>query len=481
MKRQASIKNTASNAEVLPSRRKFLQVAAAAAAFTVVPRQVLGGPGQVAPNSKLTIAGVGLGGQGTQNIMAMIEYPEVQVVAVCDANRESTGYLSWNWTQGKDLRLCGREPARRAIDEFYAKKNPSGQQRGCRAYADYRELLEKEDVDGVMVATPDHTHAVISMAVLKRKKHLYCEKPLANTARETRLVTEAARQAGVATQLGNMGQAEESARVVQEILADGAIGAVREVNIWTPARFWEFPDWDGRPKTTPAVPEGLDWNLWLGPAPERPYHPAYHPWCWRNWRDFGTGLLGDLGCHKMSTVFKALQLGSPVSVEGSCTKVSPETWPLGEIVHFNFPARGKLPPVTIHWHDGGLQPPRPEGIDPEERVPDVLYIGEKGVLSGTRLRLLPDEKFKDYKHPAKTLPRSPGHYREWVEACLGGKPAGSNLPNHAGLLSEACMLGNIAARLQKKLLWDGAKFEFANDKEANKLLHREYRQGWSLT
>ncbi len=464
--------------ETISSRRRFLQLTATAVAFTVVPRHVLGGAGRIAPSEKITLAGIGVGGQGTQNMAAFQPIPEVQIVSVCDVNREGGGYLSWNWSEGREGQTCGREPARRAIDDYYGKQQRSGQYRGCRAYADYRELLEKEDVDAVMIATPDHTHAVITMAALKRGKHVYCEKPLTWSVSEARQIAEAARRAKVATQCGNQGQASESDRVTREMIADGAIGAVREVQVTYGVRFWSWPTWEGRPPDAPPVPDGLDWDLWLGPAPYRPYHPAYHPWSWRNWRDFGTGLLGDLGLHKLSTVFKALNLGHPISVEASATKPSPETYPLGEIVRFEFPARGSMPPVTINWYDGGLKPPRPPELEDDEPMRDTLYIGDKGKLMGDRL--VPESRMETYKRPPKSLPRSPGQMEEWIAAIRGGPPAGSNFTDHSGLVTEVCLLGNIAVRSQKKLLWDGVKMEFTNDKAANQMLRREYRQGWTL-
>ncbi|MBN2505540.1 MAG: Gfo/Idh/MocA family oxidoreductase [Verrucomicrobia bacterium] len=460
------------------SRRIFLQRTAAAAAFSIVPRRVLGGAGHVAPSAKTTLAGIGVGGQGLQNLVAFQRLPDIQVVAVCDVNRGSGGYISWNWSEGRDAQQCGREPARRLMDATQAKLQRSGQYRACRAYADYRDLLAREDVDAVMIATPDHTHAVITMAALNRGKHVYCEKPLTWSVAEARQVAETARRAGVATQCGNQGQSSESARRVREMIADGAIGAVRDVQVWSPARFWSWPPWEGRPPETPPVPEGLDWDLWLGPAPVRPYHPAYHPWTWRNWLDFGTGLLGDLGLHKLSTVFKALNLAHPVSVEASATKLSDETFPLGEIVRYEFPARGAMPPVTLTWYDGGLKPPRPAELDPDDPMRDVLYLGDRGKLMGERL--LPESRMETYTRPPKTLPRSPGQYEEFVAACRGGAPAGSNFPDHSGLLTEVCLLGNIAVRAQKKLLWDGETMAFTNDAAATRMLHRTYRAGWTL-
>jgi predicted dehydrogenase len=460
------------------SRRRFLRAAAAAGSLAIVPRHVLGGTGHVPPSEKTTLAGIGLGGQGSQDITSLMQYPEVQVVAVCDVNREGGGYQSWNWTQGKEQRTAGREPARRAVEDFYAKEKGLGQYRGCRGYSDYRELLAKEKVDAVMVATPDHSHAVITMAALKLGKHVFCEKPLAWSVEETRLVTETARKAGVATQLGNHGQASEEARLVREFIADGAIGAVHAVQVWSPARFWALPPFAGRPAETPPVPQGFAWDLWLGPAPGRPYHPAYCPWTWRNWWDFGTGLLGDLGCHKMSTVFKALRLGHPTSVEACSTVTDGEIYPAGVTARFEFPARGDMPPVRIEWYDGGLRPPVPKELEPGRAMDDVTYFGEKGVLMGHRL--IPETRMQAYGRPPKKLPRSPGHYKEFVDACRGGEAAGSNFVDHGGLLSEVCMLGNVALRAGKKLAWDGPNMKVTNNEAANRLLRREYRQGWTL-
>jgi len=458
------------------SRRAF--ISGGAAAFTVLPRHVLGVDGKVGPNSKTTLACIGMGGQGMQNLEAFLQFDEIQAVAVCDVNRESDGYLSTNWSLGKESRVCGREPARRAADKHYAAQTGSGQYKGCRAYVDYRELLEKEDVDAVMIATPDHAHALIALDVLRRRKHLYCEKPLAWSVEETRRVTEAARVAGVATQLGNHGQASTEARVTRELIAAGAIGPVREVQVIFGPRFWRHSLYEAIPSEQSPVPEGLDWNLWLGPVPERPYHPDYHPWHWRNWWDFGTGLLGDLGCHMMSTVFKALNLGHPVSVEASSTKLNPATYPLGVMARFEFPARGDMPPVTISWYDGGLKPPRPAELEPGRGHGGVIYIGDSGKIMGHRL--IPETKMREFGKAPQLFPRSPGHYKEFVDACRGGPAPGSNFADHSGILSEVCMLGNVAVRAKKKLLWDGPNMTVTNEPSANALLKRQYREGWKM-
>jgi hypothetical protein len=262
------------------------------------------------------------------------------------------------------------------------------------------------------------------------------------------------------------------------MILDGAIGPVHEVQVAIGARFWRYPMLQDRPSDTPPVPEGLDWNLWLGPAAERPYHPEYHPWTWRNWWDFGTGQLGDLGCHKLSTVFRALDLRYPISVEASSTKMFPEVYPLGVIARYEFPARGDRPPVKLNWYDGGLLPPLPGEMEPRQRGYETIYIGEKGKIYDHRI--IPESKMKAYGRPPKVLPRSPGHYKEFVDACRGGPAPGANFVNHAGILTETCLLGNVALRAGKKLFWDGPNLKVTNDEAANKLLHRDYRSGWTL-
>jgi len=451
---------------------------AASLAFTIVPRHVLGGARYVAPSEKTVLGCIGMGGQGHVNLFNLLHFDEVQVVAVCDVNREGGGYISWYWMQGKQKKVGGCEPARRLVDKYYAEKLGVGKYRACRSYIDYRELLDSEDIDAVVVATPDHNHAVVTVAALKRGKHVYCEKPLAYSVREVREVVSWARRMGVATQLGNQGQASEEARVVQEYILDGAIGPVSEVHVTVGPPFWPAPAWCGVPPERPPVPKGLHWNLWLGPAPERPYHPAYHPWRWRDWRDFGTGPLGDMGCHRLSTVFKALKLTYPVSIEGTCEEIGPDIYPRRFRVHWHFPARGSMPPVTVTWHGGGLRPPRPKELEPGRPVRGDLYVGRDGVLMGTRL--IPESRARRYGRPPRVLPRSPGHYKEWILACRGGEPAGADFVRHGGLLTEAPLLGNIAMRLGRKLLWDGPNMRVINDDEANRLLQRAYRGGWCL-
>jgi predicted dehydrogenase len=441
------------------SRREFLGAAGAVGAFTVVPRYVLGGAGNTAPSEKLNIAGIGVGGQGASDLNSLSSQ---NIVALCD--------VDWSHAGG----TFGRYP-------------------NARKYKDFREMLDKEDrnIDAVVVATPDHVHAPASMAAIKRGKHVYCEKPLTHSVYEARQIAEAARKAGVATQMGNQGQASEETRLMCEMVWDGAIGPVREAHVWTdrPNRglndvYW--PQGVDRPKDTPPVPETLAWDLWLGPAPERPYHPAYLPFTWRGWWNFGTGAMGDIGCHALDPIFRALKLGAPTSVEGISTLVNTETYPLASKIHYQFPARGDMPPVKVVWYDGGMRPPRPDELEDGRQVGDngKLFIGDKGKMLGERL--IPESRMKEYGKPPQKLERSPGHHIEWIEACKGGKPAGSNF-DHAGPLAEAVLLGNVALRPElreignrKKLLWDPEKFEITNVPEANQFLRREYREGWTL-
>lgn len=460
------------------SRREFAKLAAAGGLFSILPRRLLGGNGHTSPNEKTTLAFIGLGGQGHVDLSNFLPMEEVQVVAVCDVNRESGGYISSNWDRGKESRICGREPARKLVNQHYAGQRGVGHFNGCNAYIDYRELLESEDVDGVVVATPDHTHAVISMAALKRKKHLFCEKPLAYSVHECRVLAEAARKAGVATQLGNHGQAEEKARITQEYILANAIGPIREVHINLGKRFWDAPL--APPRETPPVPEGLDWDLWLGPALEKPYHPDYHPWNWRDYRGFGTSELGDMGCHLLSTVFKALDLWHPVSAEAEFKPAHPDIYPRQFKVRYEFPSRGKHPPVAVTWFDEGYDAPRPQALEKGRGFGGnkVVYYGDDGTLMD--YLLIPQERLRAYGRPPEVLPRSPGHYREWIDACRGGPPAGSDIVRHSGILTETPLLGNIAIQMGKKLEWDGPNMKITNDASANQFIRREYRKGWSL-
>jgi hypothetical protein len=371
--------------------------------------------------------------------------------------------------------------------------------RSVPRYDDFRVMLEKQkDIDAVVIGTPDHIHAAAALAAIELGKHVFCEKPLTYSIGEARMVTEAARRAGVATQMGNQGHASESIRRLCEWIWDGAIGDVTEIHAWTPHPVW--PQGIDRPEDTPPVPQNLNWDLWLGPAPERPYHPAYLPQLWRGWWDFGTGGLGDMGCHILDHVYWSLKLVPPVSVEASHSwyvademtwdkKRNIETYPRASMVTYHFPAREGFPPLKLVWYDGGLMPSRPEELEEGRRMGDTyggaLYIGDKGkILCGSHgangARIIPEEKMKAYDQPPKSLPRSRGHYEEWIAACKGGEAARSNF-DYAGPLTEIVLLGNLALRTEEKLYWDAENLKVKNVGELDEHIFRRYRRGWSLT
>ena len=434
--------------------RRQVMAGAAAATVTIVSPHVLARSGKTPPSGKLNIAGIGIGGKGYHDVRSV---PTENIVALCDVDRNQAGRS--------------------------AKLFPK-----ATVWADYRKMLDKQkDIDAVMIATPDHTHAVITMAALQLGKHVFCQKPLTHSAYEARQIGIAARKAKVATQMGNQGQASEGARLLAEFIADGAIGNVREVHAWSNRTRRISPRGIPRPSGSPAVPSTLDWDLWLGPAPQRPYHPSYLPFRWRGWWDFGTGVLGDIGCHQLSSIFKALKLGHPTWIEACSSndqvgpEIANETAPVSSIVRYQFGADGKRPPVQIIWYDGGMMPPRPDELAPGRRMgggDGNLYVGDKGKMLG--YRLIPESRMRTYKRPPKTLPRSGGHYREWLDACKGGKPAGSDFANHAAHLAEVVLLGNIAIRTRQKLVWDGENMRFTNCPEANKYVNPPYRKGWKL-
>lgn len=445
----------------------------------VLPGSVLGLRGAPSPNSKLDIAGIGVGGQGAHDIS---QFAGENIVGLCDVDKNHAGGTFKRFPQAK-------------------------------VFTDYRKMLDElKNIDAVVVATPDHHHAFASIEALKRGKHVYCEKPLTHSVWEARQVAEVARKAKVATQMGNQGQASEDTRRLCELVWSGVIGKVREAHVWTdrPSQglFNEYwPQGVPRPTETPEVPSTLDWQMWLGPAPERPYHPIYVPFKWRGWWDFGTGALGDIGCHAMDPVFRALKLGAPISVQGCSTRVNKETFPLGSMVTYQFPARGaqpqkhnahliglsgvgagevEMPECKLVWYDGGLRPPRPEGLPNGQAMGDNgrLLVGDRGFILNTKV--FPESLAGDAAKVPVSIPRVKDHYQEWAAACKGGKLAGSNF-DFAGPLAESVLLGNVALRVQLredltlcKLMWDSAALKVSNLDEANRFIRREYRQGWQL-
>ena len=442
------------------SRREFIGSAAAAAAtITIVPSYVLGGPGKRPPSEKLGIAQIGCGGKGYGDLRSAIQEGG-QVVAMCDVDKARAG---------------------KTFKQF----------RNVPKFGDFRKMLDKrhKDIDAVIISTPDHTHAVAAMHAIKMKKHVYVQKPLTRTIHEARQLTLAARKYGVVTQMGNQGHGGHYLPLAAEYIRAGAIGKVRQVHCWTNRPVWP----QGVPTPTGAhkVPATLDWDLWLGPAAERPYHSSYLPFNWRGWWDFGAGALGDMACHNMDPAFFALGLKHPTSVKVRTSGFNGVSFPKWTVIRWVFPVAGR-DPVPVFWYSGGKRPPRPDEMAPGKKLDGngILFVGESGTMLGEgsagRCAIIPKSKHKATPVPRRSLPRSIGHYKEWVHACLGktheGKRIvpGSNF-DYAGPMTEAILTGCVAMRFDRQeLTWDGAAMRFTNNDEANKYLHYEYRKGWTL-
>jgi len=465
------------------SRRAFLKSSSmAAAGFFIVPRHVMG-RGFIAPSDKLNIAGIGVGGMGKSDIAEFAKSPHANIAFLCDVDD------------------------RQAADSVKSFPN-------AKRYYDYREMLEKEhkSIDAVSVSTPDNCHAVAALAAMQLGKHVYVQKPLTHDIYEARMLTEAAKRYKVVTQMGNQGASGDGVRTMQEWYRAGVIGDATEIKVWTNRPIW--PQGLGTPKGTDPVPSELKWDLWLGPAKEEAYHKEYVPFSWRGFWAFGTGALGDMGCHLIDPAFKTVGLTYPNAVE--CSQVSifehawtpeyfPESCPAASSVILNFPGQNGKPDVKMHWMDGGIIPQRPDELGADELFGDdggggVLIIGTKGKMMcgtyGSDPRLLPTSKTKEVNVP-QTLARVPeGHYVQWVNACLAGygKKEVSSPFEYAGPLTETILMGNLALRAgmiavtnekgrrtfpgRKKLLWDAPNMKITNYDAANQYVKREYRAGW---
>ena len=475
------------------SRRSFIKAAAATtAAFTIIPRAVLGGKGFVAPSDTLYVAGIGVGGKGKVDLVGIAGSPDGKV----------KGH-----PKAKIAFLCDVDD-RQAVD---SKKNfPK-----ATYHKDFRVLFDKEskNFDAVTVTTPDHTHAVIAMAAMQRGKHVYVQKPLTHNIYEARMLTEAARKYKVVSQMGNQFGSSDHVRLAKEWVDAGLIGEVTNVLTWSNRPVW--PQGIPAPTGKHEIPVELDWNLWLGPANEIEYNPAYHPFNWRGWWNFGTGALGDMACHIMDPAFRILPIAYPSEVECSTTTAwsgffemadYKDSCPASSIIHMKFPRTDGKGNITLTWMDGGLTPKRPEELLPDEPMGGgdlgngYIFEGTKGKLIGNYNAapvLLPTARMKEVEFPKSTIPRIPGaewgHYTEWVEACLAGygKKSLSSPFDYAGPMTESVLMGNLALRSynmhrdkgfpgRKKLLWDAKNMKITNFDEANQFVKREYRQGWSL-
>ncbi len=501
------------------TRRGF--VAAGAATFMVVPRHVLGGAGYTAPSDKITIAAVGMGRQGISIMMELMTLPDVQIVSVCDCNAMSKDYVEYGanalleaerellgpgheqW--GEDLAspgerqvshrfrysvgAGGREPARRIVEEYYSSHKASGRYKGCNAYRDYRELLEKEkDLDAVYVATPDHWHAPIAIAAMRKGKHVLCQKPMTHSIGEALRMAQTARETKVATAVTVNNPSSAATKTLSTWLADGAVGKVREIHNWSSRPFW--PQGIDRPEAGETVPEGLDWDLWVGPAEARPYSKAYLPFIWRGWYDFGCGSFGDMGCYSFAGLFKILNLTPPLAVESTTSESFQESYPKASLVHLDFPANGGRGPVRLSWYDGGLMPPRPAGIRPEDEKlfekneEGIMYVGDKGFIvahfNGDQPHVYPESKKYQSPKPKKEDwdERHDQAVLQWVAACKGGPAPLSTFESQAPV-TEALLLGCIAQRVPwKRLEWDTAAKRIKNSDEANRFVDPAYRPGF---
>jgi len=431
----------------------------------------------VAPSDKVNVALVGAGGQGRTNVRALFREADAQVIAVADPLEQYS--LDAFYYKG----LGGRKPVREEIEKHYAEKTPSFR---CAEYEDFRVMLEQEPaIDAVLCGSPDHLHAYISATAVRAGKHVYCEKPLTHNVWEARRIARIAKDTGVATQMGNQGHSNVGIRMTCEWIWDGAIGPVREVHAWVSANRWN-KELTGRPADTPPVPAGFNWDLWLGPRELRPYHPAYTPVTWRDFWAFGSGGLGDFGCHDLDAACWALDLAAPLTVEARpAGQMNDEIAPHGEICYYHFGPRGDQPPVNVTWYDGGLQPPCPEELPDGTSLPrrGVLFIGDQGKMlcdgAGGMPRLLPYERTADYTKPPETIPRSNGHHRDWLDACKGGPAAGSNF-EYGARLAEIVLLGVASLRTGKQLHWDADEMKARGVPEADAILKESYRPGWEI-
>jgi len=435
-----SVKHTA-------TRREFLKRTALASAGVVLSAPAVWSDSK-SPSEKLHIGLIGTKHRAEANIEGV---QSQNIVAFCD------------------------------IDDRYlaetAKRFPKAEK-----YHDFRRLLERNDLDALVVSTPDHIHVPASVNAMKSGRHVYCEKPLAHTVWEARTAAETAARLKRVTQLGTQIHATSNYRRVVEIIRSGAIGAIKEAHVWV-GKTWSGGE---RSKDRPPVPPHLHWDLWLGPAPERPYHPDYLPANWRRWWDFGGGTLADMGCHHIDVVHWALDLRAPKAVEAEGPPVHAETTPAWLIARYEHPANGSRPAVTVTWYDGGKRPPQLAEKDPARKLPDwgdgVLWIGEKGMMLSDydSYKLLPEAEFKGYTPPPRTIPESIGHYEEWIAACKVGTPNTTCNFDYSGALTECVLLGNVAYRSGKRIEWDAQALKATNAPEASAFIRREYRKGWTV-
>ena len=498
------------------NRREFVELAAASAiGFTIVPRHVLGGKNYVAPSDKITLAYIGIGTQGIRELLPLLAVPAIQVIAVCDPNKKAIGYKDWgtdylkdeirkainnpSWTPGGDNIIPGgRENGKSIVDSYYANVRPEQKYKGCNTYSDVRELLEKEkDLDAVKIMTPDHLHGILCMAAIKRGKNVLVHKPLSNRLMEGKKVIEMARNSKVITHLIPW-DSNGSMETVMAWITAGAIGTLTEVHNWTNRPVW--PQYPEIPTEKPPVPDGFDWDLWLGPEANRPYHPNYTNMVFRGWYDFGGGSMADMGHYSLWTVFNALQLTSPVSVEPHrshvCSFHDPVpyriendfSFPMASTVRFKYPANGNRPPIDLCWYDGGMRPPIPVELSNDNKeLPEegMMFVGDQGkILAGFNVQNPQIISGKKMDQPANVNTDKRNQVQQtsqalplFVDACKTGKQYPGNF-SEAEHITEAINLYAVALRTNRLLKYDAANLKITNVPEANKYLSRDYRQDW---
>lgn len=498
------------------NRRKFVGTAVASGAFSIVPRYVLGGSGHVAPNDKITLANIGMGTQGFRELGGLLADPQIQIVAVCDPNTDSNDYVEWgkngirnllrkylgnpSWREDASGGPGGREVGRQVIDAYYAGQRGADQFKACAAYADFRELLEQEkDLDAVKVMTPDHLHATISIAAMRKGKHVLMHKPVANRLYEGRLAVDTARQAKVATHLLAYGSGTGNAAIANRV-KQGVIGKLREIHNWTNRPVW--PQYTEIPKDRPSIPKGLDWDLWLGPAVDRPYHPHYTHTVFRGWYDFGGGSMADMGIYSLWPVFTTLGLGVPTGAEAWATHTcaivdhvsrpvkNDFAYPIGCSIRLKFAARGDQPPLDLFWYDGGMKPRLPHEIESHDiqlTREGILFVGDEGSILAGFHGQNPQRFARGKREPLDingALPEGQRRnyerrHRLWLDACQGGEPSAGSFPN-AAPITDAVNLGTVALRAGRKVLFDSENMKITNVPQANQYLVRQYRPGWEL-
>jgi hypothetical protein len=501
------------------NRRTFLGSATVSmAALNIVPRQVLAGSDQVAPSDRITFANVGCGTQGIREMLGMLAMPEVQIVAVCDPVKDGNEYVDWSkdghraaiadalgkpdWRRGRPGIPGGRDVAEEIVETYYKDRRSADHFKGCASYSDFRQLLDREkDLDAVKVMTPDHLHAAVAIAAMKKGKRVMVHKPLANRVQEARVVIETARQTKVPTHFLPASPGEQ-VRMVAGWINDGAIGTLREIHNWSNRPVW--PQYATIPADQPPIPKDFDWELWLGPSLPRPYHPHYTHAVFRGWYEFGGGAIADMGHYSLWPVFREFDLDAPIVVESTPSHVCTVTdqvsitihndysFPVASTIRFKFAAKENRPAIDLIWYDGGIRPPTPEELlkgNEELQAEGMMFVGDQGKIladfRGDRPRIISGRKSQDPgAAPAAQAPRESrrdrGRSSAWIQAFKGGPPTCGDFLL-AGPISEAFNLGAVSLRLGgKRLLWDAQNMRVTNLPEANKYLVREYRKGWEL-